>query len=179
MTHEPESVDSTGTIARTVAKVRRKRGLTGAQLAERMTEVGVKWDRSIVANLENGRRRFVTVDELLALAYVLDVAPVHLLVPPLPSPTWDAESQGREPLPPERENSPNDWTTLYKVTKGVEVPLYRVREFIRGQTPLPGMDRRGFYSELPPQEFTFHMGPGTFTWHLGPETPGPRGEAES
>lgn len=44
--------------------------------------MGIPWDRYIVANLETGRRRTISIEELLALAYVLSVAPVHLLVPP-------------------------------------------------------------------------------------------------
>ena len=92
--------------------------------------------------LENGKRQNLTVVELLALATVLQVAPVHLLVPPLPSPEWGAGG-----------NEPND-TTAYQVTPGRTEPMYLVRRFIRGETPLPGMDERAFYSEIPPQEFS-------------------------
>jgi transcriptional regulator with XRE-family HTH domain len=53
-----------------------------AALAKRMTELGIPWDRSIVANLENGRRNLVSVDELLALALVLGVAPNRLILGP-------------------------------------------------------------------------------------------------
>lgn len=44
-----------------------------------MTEAGVKWDRSIVANFENGRRSYITVEELVTVARVLDVPPMALL----------------------------------------------------------------------------------------------------
>jgi transcriptional regulator with XRE-family HTH domain len=73
--------EPTAAIARQVRQLRSARGWSGRQLAERMTDEGIAWDRSIVANLENGRRRTVSVDEWLALALVLDVAPLHLLVP--------------------------------------------------------------------------------------------------
>lgn len=44
-----------------------------------MAKVGIRWDRSIVANLDLGRRATVSVDELLALATVLDCSPWALL----------------------------------------------------------------------------------------------------
>jgi hypothetical protein len=46
-----------------------------------MTAAGVRWDRSIVANFENGRRSYVTAEELVTLGEVLDVAPAALLLP--------------------------------------------------------------------------------------------------
>ena len=52
------------------------------RLAAEMTGAGVPWNADIVVNLEHGRRKSLRVHELLALAYVLDVAnPVNLLVP--------------------------------------------------------------------------------------------------
>jgi len=69
-------------IAARVRKLRTDRGWSGRRLGEALSGVGVPWDRSIVANFENGRRPSVSVEEWLALAYVLDVAPMHLLVPP-------------------------------------------------------------------------------------------------
>jgi hypothetical protein len=52
------------------------------RLAEEMAAVGIPWTRDAVVNLENGRRKRLAAHELLALAYVLDVAsPVDLLVP--------------------------------------------------------------------------------------------------
>jgi hypothetical protein len=51
-------------------------------LADEMTKVGVPWNRHIVVNLEQGRRKSLRVHELLALAYVLGVAsPLDVLVP--------------------------------------------------------------------------------------------------
>ena len=47
-----------------------------------MTEAGIPWTRDAVVNLETGRRKRLAIHEVLALAYVLDVAnPVDLLVP--------------------------------------------------------------------------------------------------
>jgi transcriptional regulator with XRE-family HTH domain len=111
-------------------ELRRKRGLSGAGLAAKMTEAGIPWDRTIVANLENGRRRNVSVAELAALAYVLDVAPVHLLVPP--------ELEGDDP---------------YDFIPNRTAPAGRVREWVRGTHPLPTTDPRLFFSEVPLNEW--------------------------
>lgn len=118
-------------IADRVRELRRNRGMSAQALSERMNAVGVPWDRHIVANLETGRRAAVTVEELLALAYVLEVAPVHLIVP------TDGDD---EP---------------YRVTPaGVpEVTRSRVRHWVRGFQELPGQDHRRYFSEVPPHEF--------------------------
>lgn len=109
-------------------QVRTARGLTASRLAEAMTETGVKWDRSVVANLENGRRAAVSVEELLALAYVLDVAPVHLVVP-LDNDGW------------------------LRVTPDVSTSNETARAWIRGLSALPAGDDRKFFSEVPEDEW--------------------------
>jgi transcriptional regulator with XRE-family HTH domain len=108
-------------------EIRDKRNWSGQRLAQEMTKVGVPWDRSIVANLEYGRRPFVTVEELLALAYVFQVAPVHLLVP-----------LGDE---------------FYAVTPHHVVLSGRAREWIRGTHRLPSADPRLWASETPAEEW--------------------------
>ncbi len=118
-------------IAERVKEIRKARGLSGDRLAREMTKAGVKWDRSIVANLENGRRSIVTVEELLALAYILDVAPVHLMVP-LDMDSWYAVTPAS-----------------YATTSG------RVRAWIRGLFALEGhTDERKYFSEVPNAEWT-------------------------
>ncbi|MGH3768767.1 MAG: helix-turn-helix domain-containing protein [Pseudonocardiaceae bacterium] len=71
----------TAVIARQVRQLRESYKWSAERLASEMTQAGAPWDRTIVANLENGRRGTVSVAELLALAYVLDVPPVILLAP--------------------------------------------------------------------------------------------------
>jgi hypothetical protein len=96
-----------------------------------MTAAGVKWDRSIVTNLELGRRAGVSVEELFALAYVLSVAPVHLLVP------IDAEE-----------------VTPYRVTPvGNPFGAWFVRAWVRGQTPIGHVDARRYFAEVPEREW--------------------------
>jgi transcriptional regulator with XRE-family HTH domain len=69
----------TAVVARRMRTLRQGK-FTAEQLAEAMTAQGIPWQRSIVANLENGRRDAVSVDELFALALVLGVTPAALLV---------------------------------------------------------------------------------------------------
>jgi transcriptional regulator with XRE-family HTH domain len=111
------------------------RGWSAQRLAEEMTKVGIPWDRSIVANIENGRRASVSVEELLALAYVLSVAPVHLVIPPV-----DADDSDRTPY---RIVPSSEWTSTPSVA----------RAWIRGQTPLRGVDARRYFSEVPDSEW--------------------------
>ncbi|WP_158642423.1 helix-turn-helix domain-containing protein [Actinomadura sp. WAC 06369] len=120
-----------------VRAVRQRRGWTAAQLAERCTEHGApEITASVVTDLETGRRdkdtkrrrRNITVDELLALACALDVAPVHLLVP----------TDGNDP---------------YLVTHDRFVRPARAREWVRGRHPLPWSDPRLFFSEVPAEEW--------------------------
>lgn len=117
------------TIRRRVKELRRRSGMTAAELAEQLDALGVPWNRSIVANFEGGRRPTVSVVEWLALARVLNVAPVHLLVPP------DAE--------------PND---PYQVTPVDTVHVKDARHWIRGYEPLSGSNRRDFHREEPREE---------------------------
>jgi transcriptional regulator with XRE-family HTH domain len=129
MSQHPEAHWPVKTIAKRVKLVRRRRGLTAANLAERMRAAGIKWDRNIVANLETGRRENVTVSELLALGVVLNVAPIHLLIP-----------LDTDPEP-------------YQVTPTTAVPTGVVREWVRGRYPLPDADRREYFTEVPEKEW--------------------------
>ncbi len=118
------------TISANVKRLRKRKEWTAKELGDRLSALGVPWDRSIVANLENGRRTTVSVVELLALALVLDVAPVHLLVPA------DAAD-----------------SDLYQVAPESTASVGQVRAWIRGMAALPGTDGRTFWSEVPDHEF--------------------------
>jgi transcriptional regulator with XRE-family HTH domain len=132
-------------VAGRVRQVRRKRGLTVAQLAQRCAELGMPGlTEQAIYNLEAGRadkqgrrRRSVSVDELLALAAALNCAPIHLLVP-------------------------LDDETPYEITPKYAEPGWFVREWVRGGPwPLPGADVREFYSERPEHEFIGIVGEPT------------------
>lgn len=126
-------------VAERVREVRRKQGLTAAQLAEFCARLGYpELTTQALSNIESGRRdkdgrrrRYVTVDELIGLARALEVAPVYLLIPPLPSPD--------NPLPGDAA----EISALARVWQA----------FIKGERPLPGMDPQRFLSEVPPEEF--------------------------
>ncbi len=75
---------------RVVQEVHRLRKPRSAQwLANQTKELGYEITRSVIADLENGRRRHITVAELIVLAYALDTAPIALLFPaPLGEKAW-------------------------------------------------------------------------------------------
>ncbi len=116
-------------VAQRLREIRTRRGLSAREVAELCRATGLHhMDRSVIANIETGRRRGVSVDELLALAYVLEVAPVHLLVP--------LEDTG----------------VFYRFTPSWAAFPVAVRAWVRGEYALPGIDRRGFYAEIPESE---------------------------
>ncbi|MFG3231821.1 helix-turn-helix transcriptional regulator [Streptomyces antibioticus] len=124
-TEERAAASPVDTIRTRVKQLRGHRGWTAAELGKQMTRHGLKWDRSIVANFEAGRRRTVSVDELLALALVFDVAPVNLLVPVTDEP--------------------------YRASAIRTMSADTVREWVRGNKPLPGTSteaQRTFYAEV-------------------------------
>lgn len=121
-----QGVDPVQAVAARVSELRKRKGMTAAEVGRRMTAHGVKWDRFTVANLESGKRQSVTLTEWLALARVLDVSPLHLLVP-----LEEVE---------------------FSVTPDEALPASRVRAWVRGQEPLPGTDQRIFRSEVPLDE---------------------------
>lgn len=134
-------------VAERVKAVRKKRGLTASQLAERCAEVGTpELTAQALSNIETGRRdkegrrrRYVTVDEVVALALALGVAPVHLLIDP----------EGDD----------------YQVTPTHAEPSTAVRAWVRGFRPLEGTDTRMFWAEVPPAEFGVQEdAPGRQEW---------------
>ena len=72
-------------IAREVRRYREGQGqrprMSAQQLADRTEELGMPIPRSVLANLESGRRETVSVAEVLVLAAALNVAPVELICP--------------------------------------------------------------------------------------------------
>lgn len=77
-----EQASPVAVVKERVKELRKAKGLTAAELGEAMAAQGAPWDRSIVANFENGRRATLSVAELFALAIVLDVPPLLLMTPP-------------------------------------------------------------------------------------------------
>lgn len=71
-------------LSRTAAEIRRLRkeqGLSAQKVADRTSELGQTVSRTTVADIENGRRKYISVVELLLLAAALNTTPVALLYP--------------------------------------------------------------------------------------------------
>lgn len=73
-------------VAANLRTARQAIGMDVRTAAKRMTEAGRKIAPSGISKIENGDRR-VDVDDLTALAYVLNTTPAALLTPPAPSVT--------------------------------------------------------------------------------------------
>jgi transcriptional regulator with XRE-family HTH domain len=71
----------TQVLARQLKSWREQRKLSANELSKRTTELGSEVPRSVIANIETGRRDSVSVDELLILAAALDIPPILLLTP--------------------------------------------------------------------------------------------------
>ncbi|MBW8704414.1 hypothetical protein MBT84_32925 [Streptomyces sp. MBT84] len=123
-----EALSPTDTVAKRVREVRKRRGLTAEQLADKLREQGVLWDRYTVTKLENGKRQNITLSEWLTLAAVLNVAPTHLLLP---------VDGGEE---------------AYQVTPTRTERVEQVRGWVRGHWPLPGANVIQFQAEMPEEE---------------------------
>jgi transcriptional regulator with XRE-family HTH domain len=69
-------------VGRRLRELRDERRLSAQALADRCAKLGAtELKRQVITNLENGRRGFASVDELLALAYALGVTPLRLFLP--------------------------------------------------------------------------------------------------
>lgn len=69
------------TIAREVRRHRQARGMSAQQLADTCEELGITVPRTVISNIENGRRSNVTMAEILILAAALDIPPTALVHP--------------------------------------------------------------------------------------------------
>lgn len=77
-----EAVTTLPVSARAIAKLRearRARSLSARALAESMTEAGYPIQRSVIANLESGRRSEISVDHLVIAARALGIDAASLL----------------------------------------------------------------------------------------------------
>ncbi len=70
-----------GGVAKAVRFHRKRRHMSAQQLADECELFGYPMPRSVLTNLENGRREAVSVAELLVLSAALRVPPVLLLFP--------------------------------------------------------------------------------------------------
>ncbi|SED25953.1 Helix-turn-helix domain-containing protein [Streptomyces sp. 2231.1] len=68
-------------VAQEVRRHRHAQGLSAQQLADRCAEIGMPIQRSVLANLESGRRTTINLAEVLVLAFALQVPPGVLMFP--------------------------------------------------------------------------------------------------
>lgn len=148
----------------TVAKLRKRQGWTAEDLAKECAQLGMPaLNRSVIANIESGRRKYVTVDELCCLAYALDVAPVHLLVP--------------------TDDDPGE-LDLYAAAPDRFLPVRDAREWIRGAMVPPGRDPRQYFANVPADEFEAIRASDTREnirglWHMLEGKPPKRSEGDA
>jgi transcriptional regulator with XRE-family HTH domain len=69
------------TIAQEVRRHRTARGMSAQQLADAVTGLGGDLPRTVISNLENGRRGNVSVAEVVLIAAALEVPPIALVFP--------------------------------------------------------------------------------------------------
>lgn len=125
---EEPALSPADTVRRRVKELRTTHGWSARELAERCAAAGAPHlDRDVLANIEAGRRRGITVDELLVLAFVLNAPPIHLLVPPT--------------------------SGDYAITPTVTVDTSFARAWVRGEIEAPGQDARRFITAMPDDEF--------------------------
>jgi transcriptional regulator with XRE-family HTH domain len=71
--------------ARMAAEIKRLRGeRSGQWLSDRTAELGHRVSRSTISEIETGRRKSITITDLIILAVALHVPPIRLLYPDLP-----------------------------------------------------------------------------------------------
>jgi transcriptional regulator with XRE-family HTH domain len=123
-----DPLTATRVVGARVAELRGKRGWSAADLARRLADEGApELNRWVIANLETGRRESVSIDEVLVLAYVLDVSPLFLFV---------------------------DVTNTTAMIVGNQILLSdRLRQWVRGNVPLGGQDPVVYERERPEVEW--------------------------
>lgn len=121
-------------IARGIRDARRRRGWTQQDLADRLAEVGYPLDRSTLAKLEATKKaRGISVNDAIAIAAALGIAPVHLFT-----------GLGEDEI---------------AIGEKLTAEAWRVRSWMRGRAgPLPDapgdaeVERRVYFDLIPPRE---------------------------
>lgn len=103
MTQGEWSAELAHSVGAEVRKHRKRLKMSAERLAGECERLGMRIERSVLANLENQRRNTIGLAEVLVLARALDVAPILLIFP-----VGDVETV--QPLP-------NESTTPYAAAK--------------------------------------------------------------
>jgi transcriptional regulator with XRE-family HTH domain len=78
----PETLPVSAAVIRTVRKLRKDRGLTAAQLAGLMCDVGYSISRTALAQAESGQRKEVSIDWVWAVSSALNVPIKNIIYGP-------------------------------------------------------------------------------------------------
>lgn len=126
-------------------QIRRFRGKRSAQwVSDRTAEIGMRINRATISEIETGRRKMVTVAELLIFAAALDTSPAMLLyghrladghIPALPSTTtrasdalmWFSGLKAITPDGSEEYTATNEPVSLVHARDSIEASLRFVR----------------------------------------------------
>lgn len=120
-------------LATRVAELRKRKGWSAAKLAKACAAQGMpKLNRPVISNIESGRRQGVTLEEMMVLAVVLDVAPVHLFVP---------------------IDDDDAYLDYYLATPETYLTAAEARAWVRGGHALNIQDPRTYFSEVPREDF--------------------------
>jgi transcriptional regulator with XRE-family HTH domain len=111
-----------------LTEARKARGWSKAALARRLEEIGHPLHETAIVRIESGKRG-VTLDDSVAIAAALDVAPIHLWLP----------IDGDEPI---------------ALTPALEVDIEHAREWAQGRRPLDQADSRYYAYQSPLERVT-------------------------
>jgi transcriptional regulator with XRE-family HTH domain len=128
-------------IRRRLREVRDGQGLTREKLSDRLEAIGYPIEALTLARIEGGRIKRLSVDDVFALAYALDVSPLFLMLP-YGGKLDDYDGQ-------------TVWLSDTTVEIAANVPpvgSHMLRWWLRGRETLPGQDSSRFNRELPPDE---------------------------
>ena len=137
MTQPDWPVSLTRAVAGQVRRYREARGMSAQQLADACEKLGHPIPRTVIANLESGRRESVSLAEVLVLARALEISPVLLIfplgtvaevemVPGEVLPTWQAMKWfTAENEAPVGWYSPDSTDPRFRQADTWPVPLYR------------------------------------------------------
>lgn len=110
-------------FARRLREAREARRWRQQDLADAMSKLGMPIDRTTLAKIEKGQRE-VRLDELVALAAALDIAPLHLFLP----------IEGDEPV---------------RLAPKLTVDQIHARQWARGRRPLDPANFRFYRYQTP------------------------------
>ena len=70
-------------IGQAIQRLRGEQGLSAQRLSDRLAELGLDMSRASISALENGKRPYVTVGEVMLIARALNTSPIALIFPGL------------------------------------------------------------------------------------------------